>query len=399
MSALVRLPWRLLRWLVLPPNKDRKRAAQESGEVVFFFRNLLFWLAAIIVAYGLRSLIPVGEGGSPLSTESLLRALSVVASGIGIAAAAGIVGGFLGFLFGIPRKLQIADGKDSLGSNSASYGANTNLEQVSDWLTKILVGVGLVQITKLSELLGTLGDKVAPALGAYPESDVFGISISIFAAIDGFMIAYLWTRLNLGRALSEADELRIVRQSQKDADALELTERQLRDKIGVAQDDLNDAVDQASPSMRAHIYYKANNLQVRNWTIDPERMVRAIPVFRALIASDPDNQYHTNYGSLGTALKDKKVPNWAEALNTLNTAIEIRDERGEQGFRDYEFNRAECLISMGMQDGMPKEVYDEKISKDLIVGHKDPDTKVWIENSDIIQAWILANHFSFPDEG
>ena len=83
-------------------------------------------------------------------------------------------GGFVGFLFGIPRVLQ--DGQSgsagphpgvrpeaptnlrlpsgaSASSPSAGSGfrinVNTNLEQISDWLTKIIVGLGLVELRNM----------------------------------------------------------------------------------------------------------------------------------------------------------------------------------------------------------------------------------------------------------
>src|ERR1700730_13401118 len=53
------------------------------------------------------------------------------------------LGWAVGFLFGVPR----------VGSTPASTRINTNLEQISDWLTKILVGVGLTQLHKLPTAL------------------------------------------------------------------------------------------------------------------------------------------------------------------------------------------------------------------------------------------------------
>ncbi|NBD32497.1 MAG: hypothetical protein GVY17_05900 [Cyanobacteria bacterium] len=61
-----------------------------------------------------------------------------------VAVASLIGGGFVGFLFGVPRTLS-QNGQENDPSSSAIQ-ANTNLEQISDWLTKILVGVSLTQI-------------------------------------------------------------------------------------------------------------------------------------------------------------------------------------------------------------------------------------------------------------
>ena len=68
-----------------------------------------------------------------------------------------MVGGLLGFLFGIPKALQLRQepetvkptGQGENRNNRQAYRANTNLEEVSDWLTKILVGVGLTQLNSI----------------------------------------------------------------------------------------------------------------------------------------------------------------------------------------------------------------------------------------------------------
>ena len=72
-------------------------------------------------------------------------------------------GGIIGFLFGIPRVLQDINAptimpknneedKDSANTSKSSYRmqVNTNLEQISDWLTKIIVGVGLIELRRFA---------------------------------------------------------------------------------------------------------------------------------------------------------------------------------------------------------------------------------------------------------
>src|SRR4051794_2430267 len=56
------------------------------------------------------------------------------------AIAAGAIGGVTGFLFGIPKARSDVN---SAGTNAGGqFKPNTNLEQISDWLTKTIVGVG-----------------------------------------------------------------------------------------------------------------------------------------------------------------------------------------------------------------------------------------------------------------
>src|SRR5689334_19231400 len=82
-----------------------------------------------------------------------------------IAAAALAAGLFLGFLFGIPKAAQeplpqsgtqtpagqVANTPNATATAQAkaSLKANTNLVEISDWLTKMIVGVGLYQLSKL----------------------------------------------------------------------------------------------------------------------------------------------------------------------------------------------------------------------------------------------------------
>ncbi|MFK3778684.1 hypothetical protein [Agrobacterium sp. NPDC089420] len=90
-----------------------------------------------------------------------------VASMVAVAAAS--LGGVLGFLFGIPRLLQ----KYSTGGEDAAleprpkrdtdpfFMTNTSLEEVSDWLTKIIIGIGLVQFNTIIAYLHTSAIYVA----------------------------------------------------------------------------------------------------------------------------------------------------------------------------------------------------------------------------------------------
>jgi hypothetical protein len=89
-----------------------------------------------------------------------------------VAGGAFVAGGLLGFLFGIPRSLAGPEGAEDKASAGA-YRPNTNLEQISDWLTKILVGVGLVQFTTLARHAGDLVTFLGPALGGDPLGESF----------------------------------------------------------------------------------------------------------------------------------------------------------------------------------------------------------------------------------
>lgn len=108
-----------------------------------------------------------------VESKDWTRFFTSVGTGVVVAAASVLVGGLFGFLFGIPRTSEqpprpvlppaSADSNNAEDPGSAQdtirqrdYQPNTNLEQISDWLTKILVGVGLIQIKQIGDKLYNL---------------------------------------------------------------------------------------------------------------------------------------------------------------------------------------------------------------------------------------------------
>lgn len=142
------------------------------------------WLIPVIAFLGVGfSLIYVSQ------VPSAVRWM-VFATAVGIAAAAFLIGGVVGLLFGIPRTVQ----GSAPSTEDREYEGNTNLEQVSDWLTKIIVGVGLVQIGRILPALTKLGENLKAPLGGQPSSATFGLTLTISYTLLGFLFFYLWSR-------------------------------------------------------------------------------------------------------------------------------------------------------------------------------------------------------------
>lgn len=297
---------------------------------------------------------------------------------LGLAGACLLVGVLLGFLFGIPRSLQSQEGETTRRqqqqnplasatgaaakneSPSMQYRANTNLEQISDWLTKILVGVGLTQLNNLPALFKSAGGFFGGPLGGGSSGSVFAVCVILYFTIVGFLAAYLWTRLFLGSELAKADLAAInqsvqeIKQAQEeqtqiDAKALSFVNQYLTnlDRSSINLEELKAAVQKASPPVKVQIFYQARESR-KNSTRKP-LMERTIPIFEALIASDPEKIFHKNYGQLGYALKDQREPNYAAAEKSFTSAIEIRGPARENGYEIYEFNRAICRIKQDME--------------------------------------------------
>lgn len=128
------------------------------------------------------------------------------------------IGFLIGFLFGIPRTLQARnddaptqpksnneknDEENALGRGFGQR-VNTNLEEISDWLTKILVGLGLSEIRFVPAKLQSAATYVSAGLGGAGEEG-FALSIISYFSVAGFLAGYLLTRLFLQRAFFRAD--------------------------------------------------------------------------------------------------------------------------------------------------------------------------------------------------
>lgn len=183
---------------------------------------------------------------------AILVALSIMASqSSGWTAAVGVcliiffaaaaVGSAFGFLFAVPRLLadRATDAANDVTSDvdasarkrdntsASAKGAtpaelstrllrsNSNLERISDWLTTMLVGVGLSQIgaigTTLNQFSGFLAAKalVFPAEGSGAATagvlPAVGPMILIFGVVVGFLGTYVYTRVVVADLFNRAE--------------------------------------------------------------------------------------------------------------------------------------------------------------------------------------------------
>ncbi len=145
----------------------------------------------------------------------ILAWLGVLGGGLTVLVTAGIVGSGFGFLFGIPRTIASAtpDGENAQADAGSKEGfaTNTNLEQISDWLTKALIGIGLVEAEAIAERFGDLAKYIAPIMAtAAPEQRHIAIAglLMIAGAGTGFLFGYMLTRtfLPLIFAVAQRDE-------------------------------------------------------------------------------------------------------------------------------------------------------------------------------------------------
>lgn len=159
--------------------KFNEQNDESKGKSILFVSIILFSGAVILCLYSFS-----------LGVDNFLSVISISTM---IAFSSAIVGAFIGFIFGIPRTPASKD-PDNIA-------ANTNLEEISDWITKIIVGVSLVQLNQIGSGIIELGHTLAGGLGNHPTSFVFSISTMIFYFVGGFFLGYLWSRIYLPKIL------------------------------------------------------------------------------------------------------------------------------------------------------------------------------------------------------
>ncbi len=126
-----------------------------------------------------------------------------------VALAAVAVGGCLGFLFAVPRVSQSSSRADNTpDSRSSAYEMhiNTNLEQISDWLTKIIVGIGLSQLWNIPSFVTRISLFLAPAFSSdASQSMVISAAALVYFTSLGNLSGYLLTRIYLSGVFRRAD--------------------------------------------------------------------------------------------------------------------------------------------------------------------------------------------------
>lgn len=158
------------------------------------------------------------------------RHLTYIGTGVLTAFAAGLTGGFFGFLLGIPRAVSSGDARKAMPmsgedarapgvagaaprdspmteAGAARFVQSTNLAEVSDWLTKLLLGAGLVSLTKLGKPASHLFHVIAGGLARTVNGAALvmaGAIVLTYVSI-GFMATYIGTSIWYTRLLEKEE--------------------------------------------------------------------------------------------------------------------------------------------------------------------------------------------------
>lgn len=163
--------------------RDPDAASDSRKRVAAIERTALRLLAGLFAGIALSAALAVSH--------------YVVGAVLGAVLAALLAGATLGFLFGIPRALTVAlPGADGHAgaNNGGGFTHNTNLEQISDWLTKIVVGIGLVESQSIGIAFQGLSRQVALEWGLGANGAASAGFVLLASLLFGFIGFYIWTR-------------------------------------------------------------------------------------------------------------------------------------------------------------------------------------------------------------
>ena len=117
---------------------------------------------------------------------------------------------------GAAPKASTGRGPSPDTSSTPYVSGQSNLEQVADWITKLLLGGGLTQMSKIPPkiwswaylvALGILGPNTNPAhpfdAQTILAAQSFAAGLLVYGFILGFFSGYLITKLQLGKAISD----------------------------------------------------------------------------------------------------------------------------------------------------------------------------------------------------
>lgn len=230
----------------IPQHELKPKAKKDTSFESETWKVLAMIIGAGVLFIMIVSTIALDKTATCLFSTNVQYYLTAMAVGLLIAGCCFCIGALLGFLFGIPRLLNASNIPDNLKAKNQIM-QNDNLVQISDWITKIIVGVGLTQFYHVPPALMSLGTYLAPGFDHHDKSKLaenIAIVIVLYFLVIGFLCAYLWTRLYFSKMLAKnQNEIDNIQQeleakeqelAQK-ADELSAKEKQLQEKKNEVQ--------------------------------------------------------------------------------------------------------------------------------------------------------------------
>jgi hypothetical protein len=246
--------------------------------------RMLNYVALCVLFFGIVIAFFFGTGMSGKATVFMWMFACILASSV------------IGFLFGIPKILQTPakfDTSETTLMPSYQQLVNSNLTEISDWLTKIIVGLGLVNLTKIPPYLYDAARILANGLTS-PQTMradlalAFAYAIIIGFSCFGFLFGYIGTRTYLAGIFSSADQntLKALADSAKETagkaqSALRKAELALSQPLDISDNNALTAEAKLTKLVEAYNHVR-NSMESGN-----ARTSKAVEVIKAMFLLSP----------------------------------------------------------------------------------------------------------------
>lgn len=286
-----------------------------------------------------------------------------------------------GFLFGIPKVLQTipkAGGQNSKSTNDEAENTkteerpyplkvNTNLEEISDWLTKILVGATLTQLIKVPRLVTSAASYMAKGIGGSDYETIAAATLLYFASI-GFFSGYVLTRMFFSLAFARVD------QGPRFPDVMSL--KRISIALGATSNSAAEVEETIQKLESVRISDSLTTPQIlavakgANIAGNASRAMLAARLAVARSANDPES--HLN---LAVALHNNHGSQW-EVIQELKLARQLVDTRPDSQTREDIYNSIIYLaLYLEPPTGFERAIQD---GEQFLKNSRPTDSSIWM---------------------
>jgi len=312
-----------------------------------------------------------------------------------------ILGTLVGFLFGIPKRLPSRESdKEVMPGASESQQRvtpnlmpNTNLQEVSDWLTKIIIGVSLVEFNKIVSSLNELATQINKTInGASGDQDIsmFIMPLIMFFSISGFLAGYLGTMTVISRQIYDADKY-IHGFSNKFRD-INTHIKSIEERVR-RHEDTSDLISAAKEyTHRAWCYrelphQKLNDKEASLLNEKADHFLnKAIIILEYVLKEKNEEKNITARIVLATCYSSLSKPDYGKAIDILTEGIQVAEESHEHkhgpALARLYYNKACCIYSMDKKFAIAKPYLIKAIKIQAFYRHFAQMDEDWSEVKD-----------------
>lgn len=254
-----------------------------------------------------------------------------------------VIGGFFGFLFGMPKNppkkeketVNLSDKKDE--NERIYFQENTNLQEISDWVTKIIVGVGLTQFRSIYSEFIIVSKKISLDTSIGPET-VSGMIIFYFYIV-GFFASYFWAKIDYNKLMNSKIDKKLDEKFSKARESLDKKYSKIEDNININQE----------------VIKISNILSSKSEKLDVKTKAQYIPILKDILSKNPYNRMATIVLARFYA---ELYNEYYKSINLLSEFIQYKYSKNEKDIdlADALYNKSIYELKSGNKSGFIKDM-------------------------------------------